>query len=381
VDQAYPATDLRLAEAMLRRARRAASIRHPNLLAIRDLRTEEEGLRVVSDEDGGACLEALLERGPLTEAEAVTIGLGVLSALRALHRAGLGHGALDPAAVYVGADGRARLNGAGLASFDPGADLVAAGRVLSAALGERARPRLVAAARAIAAGGAGRSAATALMIFGDAAGRFDSRWPIERSVAGLERLAVPAPDAIAATDDGILQPAAPQRPAAGLGPALVPIRLLRRAVPIGLLAAGVLAVMLVASALPALHRNAPVHQAAAAAGPAAKPALPATAPPDAVVTAYYRLAAAHRFDEALALWDEDLRANLPPAQYPDQRFARTTVLRVDKVVVTSQDGSVAIVATDLTESTGGAEWHWVGSWRLVLTRGVWLLDRPDFKSA
>jgi hypothetical protein len=60
-------------------------------------------------------------------------------------------------------------------------------------------------------------------------------------------------------------------------------------------------------------------------------------------------------------------ATLPAEQFPDQRFAHTTALTVNRATVTSQDASVAVVAIDLTEVTDGVGHHWVGSWRLVKT--------------
>jgi hypothetical protein len=135
--------------------------------------------------------------GPqLTPEQAVRIGIGVLAGLRALQRAGSGHGALDTSTVFVSTDGVARLTRYGSAAADPRADVAAAGRVLCALLGgapvdDGLHSQLVAAARAIATGAAGGSATNALMIFGDAAGRIDSRFRIERSMAALEQLAVP----------------------------------------------------------------------------------------------------------------------------------------------------------------------------------------------
>jgi hypothetical protein len=107
----------------------------------------------------------------------------------------------------------------------------------------------------------------------------------------------------------------------------------------------------------------------------------AATPPAAVVIDFYQLVAARKFDEALALWDDDLRAALGPAQYPQQRFADTTQLTVNSTNLASHDSSSATVAVDLTEVTDGVRHHWVGSWRLVNTKGGWLLDKPDFQEA
>jgi hypothetical protein len=103
--------------------------------------------------------------------------------------------------------------------------------------------------------------------------------------------------------------------------------------------------------------------------------------PDSVVAQYYELVMARNFDQAVALWDGDLRASLPPAQYPQQRFADTTQLVVNSAQIVSQDSSTATVAVDLTEVTGGVQHHWVGTWRVVKTGGAWLLDTPDFRAA
>jgi hypothetical protein len=238
---------------------------------------------------------------------------------------------------------------------------------------ERMLPGLAAAALAIAAGNAGRSAGTAMMMFGDAAGHLAHRWRVYLSIADLEKLVAPRSPAIAAAVDAAL--ATPRQPAPARW-----LSTLRRPTaswwPVPTVVAGGLLVILLGLAPAALIAHLPHPKAAATTPAAARPA-----PPQAVVTEFYSLASKHKTKQAAALWSSHLKAGLPPEQNIDQRYRGTTVLKVNHARVTGQTGSTATVFVDLTEVKDGVQQHWVGTWRLVKSGGRWLLDAPDFRAA
>ena len=447
-----------------------AAVRHPNLVPIIGRERVDGDLRPRFEDDGGTTLDRLPGL-PFDRHRAAILGIGILAGLQALQRAGLGHGALVAASVVLSPRGQLRLTGYGLRRFDPAADVAAAGRVLCLLLGvdPNRRPTarrlspLAAAALDIATGAAGASATSALMAFGDAAGNIGGGFRIERTQAGIARLAVPGTTALAAAVDRVLatpaelkpipippplatapppppirvpKPVVEPAPAAALAsdaadpvpattgrrviappPAAAPPRAAapptvavvkpvsspppsgtrlpssgprwQRGILAGL-AAGLLLAFLVAvphlqdgrrAAAPIAARPTTSVAVGSAAGASATRAAVPAAKPDAVVTNFYSLALGRRFDQALALWDDHLKAAYPPQDNLYQRFADTTVLTVNSASVTQSTDSYAVVATDLTEVTGGVSHHWFGTWRLVRSGDSWLLDQPDFQGA
>lgn len=169
----------------------------------------------------GRTLESILKESRLRTEQVAVMGIGILAGLRALHRAGAGHASLDPATVVIAPNGQSRLVGYGAGNGSPGTEVMAAGRMICAALGVRpdgkalpadgSRAWLVSAARSIAAGDAGASATNALIIFGDAAGRMSPGLRIDRNAAGIELLGAPRPNGVgAAVDRLMMTPAAPK---------------------------------------------------------------------------------------------------------------------------------------------------------------------------
>jgi serine/threonine protein kinase/tetratricopeptide (TPR) repeat protein len=96
-----PASQDELARKRLwREARAAASVNHPNICQIYEIGEDTGGLFIAMELLEGEALSEQLQRGPLNVAEAVTVGLEILSALSALHSRGIIHRDLKPSNVF-----------------------------------------------------------------------------------------------------------------------------------------------------------------------------------------------------------------------------------------------------------------------------------------
>ena len=91
-----PAPDETARQRLWREARAAASVNHPNVCQIYEIGEDAGRVFIAMELLEGEALAARLERGALTAAEAMPIGLGVLSALAALHARGIVHRDLKP---------------------------------------------------------------------------------------------------------------------------------------------------------------------------------------------------------------------------------------------------------------------------------------------
>ncbi|MBA2721211.1 MAG: hypothetical protein H0U52_18510, partial [Chloroflexi bacterium] len=118
--------------------------------------------------------------------------------------------------------------------------------------------------------------------------------------------------------------------------------------------------------------------------PTIAPAPGATAPtrdPAETVARFYSLVAAHRFDEAAALWTSRMRREYPPAGNIDGRFAKTTRIDIQALDIRSQSlaGRSAVVYVDLIEyRESEAPRRYRGTWDMVLSGSGWLMDEPHF---
>jgi non-specific serine/threonine protein kinase len=88
-----------------REARAAASVNHPNICQIHEIGEDNGQLFIAMELLEGEVLSDRLRRGALTLAEVMPIGLGMLSALSALHAAGIVHRDLKPSNVFLTAHG------------------------------------------------------------------------------------------------------------------------------------------------------------------------------------------------------------------------------------------------------------------------------------
>ncbi|GGS82330.1 MULTISPECIES: serine/threonine-protein kinase [Streptomyces] len=128
---AQPGLTVQLRERAVREARALARLAHPNVVTIHHI------VEPAGGEDGhpwivmelvkGGSLHDRLESGPLPVADAVRIGLDVLSALRAAHAEGVLHRDVKPANVLLRADGSAVLTDFGIAALHGSTALTSTG--------------------------------------------------------------------------------------------------------------------------------------------------------------------------------------------------------------------------------------------------------------
>src|SRR3954463_604240 len=108
----------RLRDRTLREARSAARLNHPHVVRIYDVVHAEDLPWIVMEYVPSRSLYQVIdEDGPYSPVEAARIGLAVLDALNAAHRAGVLHRDIKPHNVLIGNDGRVVLTDFGLATF------------------------------------------------------------------------------------------------------------------------------------------------------------------------------------------------------------------------------------------------------------------------
>ncbi len=109
---------------LLREARAAAALNHPNIATVHDVFDVGGQVVVVFEYVAGDTLAARLHNGPLPAAEAVEIAWQLADALAAAHAQGVIHRDLKPSNVVIGPDGRAKVLDFGIARLVPvGADM------------------------------------------------------------------------------------------------------------------------------------------------------------------------------------------------------------------------------------------------------------------
>ncbi len=118
-------------ERSLREARAIARLNHVNVVRIFDvLRTDGDPWIVMEYVASKSLHGTLAEQGSVPPAQAVQIGLGVLGALRAAHKAGVMHRDVKPGNVLLGEDGRVVLTDFGIATVPGDPNVTRTGMVL-----------------------------------------------------------------------------------------------------------------------------------------------------------------------------------------------------------------------------------------------------------
>ncbi|MDX3536909.1 protein kinase [Streptomyces sp. MB09-01] len=128
---AQPGLADQLRERAVREARALARLAHPHVVTIHHIVEPAEGADghpwIVMEMVRGGSLYDRLESGPMPPAEAVRLGLDVLSALRAAHAEGILHRDVKPANVLLRPDGSAVLTDFGIAALHDSTGLTATG--------------------------------------------------------------------------------------------------------------------------------------------------------------------------------------------------------------------------------------------------------------
>ena len=111
---------------LMREARAAAALNHPNIAAVHDVLDLDGQVIVVFEYVEGDTLAARIQRGPMVVTEVIEIGWQLADALAAAHAQGVIHRDLKPSNVVIAPDGRAKVLDFGIARLVPaGADISA----------------------------------------------------------------------------------------------------------------------------------------------------------------------------------------------------------------------------------------------------------------
>jgi eukaryotic-like serine/threonine-protein kinase len=100
---------------LLREARAAAALNHPNIAAVHDVLDVDGQVIVVFEYVEGDTLAARLQRAPMTVPEAVEVAWQLADALATAHAQGVIHRDLKPSNVIICPDGRAKVLDFGIA--------------------------------------------------------------------------------------------------------------------------------------------------------------------------------------------------------------------------------------------------------------------------
>src|SRR5688572_2015153 len=100
-----PSSDPQMRDRLMREARAAAAVSHPNICQIFEIGERGGDPFLAMELLEGQALADRLADGPMAPVDAVTTAIAILSALEALHRRSIVHRDLKPSNVFMSAHG------------------------------------------------------------------------------------------------------------------------------------------------------------------------------------------------------------------------------------------------------------------------------------
>jgi eukaryotic-like serine/threonine-protein kinase len=117
-----------------REAKLGASLNHPNIVAVYDIVTDDEGVLIVMEYVDGRTLRLDMDAGPMRPARAIEVLCGMAAALDHAHAHGVVHRDVKPANVLIAArDGAVKLTDLGIATAAERTNITRSGDVLGTA--------------------------------------------------------------------------------------------------------------------------------------------------------------------------------------------------------------------------------------------------------
>jgi hypothetical protein len=115
---------------VMREARAAASLNHPNAVAVFDVMQEQGRAFIVMELIDAPTLDDVVSEQPLTPQRAAEIGLDVIAVLKTAHALGLVHRDVKPANVMIQRDAHVKLADFGIVSVKGDPKLTATGAIM-----------------------------------------------------------------------------------------------------------------------------------------------------------------------------------------------------------------------------------------------------------
>jgi tetratricopeptide (TPR) repeat protein len=119
------------AESLRHEASVLAALQHPSILVVHEVGEGPSGIFLAAEFMPGGSVSDRLERGPLSEAEALALARSAADALAAAHEAGLVHRDFKPGNLLLSADGLAKVADFGIATKETKAAAAAAATIPS----------------------------------------------------------------------------------------------------------------------------------------------------------------------------------------------------------------------------------------------------------